>query len=162
MTEQRMRARNPRDSNQIETNGFSNPATEAEFKKGSAALRSRRGDCWGCSFYAPLHDHVGLCCCRKSRHYLETVFELFVCKDLVAENWGSHSFWDNPTAHFYQPDLVNHFIALYQMLARSEELLGREDRQEVKAARTYLLALKKAWEESPSPLKDRFLFDQVS
>ena len=88
--------------NEIRTDGFSNPKSEALYRnrwKGEPELQRQYelgAQCGWCSFFAPLNSDYGLCCHKKSRHHLETVFEHFTCPVLVKENWDSHSFLEDP------------------------------------------------------------------
>ena len=84
--------------NRISTNGFSNRESSLLYRQewpNEPKLRQQylRGDqCGGCSYFAPLNEDWGICCCRKSRHHLETVFEHFIRPAYVGEGWGPHSF----------------------------------------------------------------------
>ena len=80
-------------ANRIFTEGFSNPATSGLYHK--RAPLDGRIQCGGCSFYAVFNSDWGLCCYRKSRFHLETVFEHFGCERHVSESWESHSFQEN-------------------------------------------------------------------
>lgn len=88
-------------TNQIITNTWSNPSSEALYKsqwENALAYRElyENGEqCGGCSFYAKFNADWGLCSFQKSTHYLETVFEHFTCPVTVQEGWGSHSFTEN-------------------------------------------------------------------
>ena len=84
--------------NRISTNGFSNRESWLRYHQGWPAepkvrQQYQRGEqCGGCSYFAPLNADWGVCCNRKSRHHLETVFEHFTCPRYVGEGWGPHSF----------------------------------------------------------------------
>lgn len=79
------------DTNKVFTKGFSNPDTMHLYKLSDIDGRIQ---CGGCSFYAQFNLDYGLCCYRRSRYYLETVFEHFGCDRHVSESWQSHSFTD--------------------------------------------------------------------
>lgn len=93
-------------ANQIVTEGWSNPTSEALYDRAwpdepdvRAAARERGRQCGGCSFYAPFNADYGLCCHPKSRHRLETVFEHFSCPARADESWGAHSFDERVEFH---------------------------------------------------------------
>ena len=81
-------------ANRIFTDGFSNPCTGDLYHE--RAPIDGRIQCGGCSFYAVFNSDWGLCCHRKSRFHLETVFEHFGCERHVSESWESHSFQEHP------------------------------------------------------------------
>ena len=87
--------------NIIIENGFSNPETSHLYDKiaaGKHSLSQRYSSgiqCGGCSFFAPLNSDYGICCLKKSQHYLETIFEHFVCEAQIEESWEYHTFTDN-------------------------------------------------------------------
>ena len=88
----------PGNRNRLVLLGFSNSATEKLYRlnwPGEADVRALHADgrqCGGCSFFAPFDSDWGLCCQRRSRHFTETVFEHFACRETVQEGWGGHSF----------------------------------------------------------------------
>lgn len=88
--------------NHIITETWSNPASESLYvddwpEEVDLAERRLEGDqCGGCSFFAPFNEDFGLCCHPGSRHYLETVFEHFICPCYRGEGWGPHSFSTDP------------------------------------------------------------------
>ena len=85
-------------TNQIITNGFSNPNSKRMYESAwpdEPMLKQRcenGAQCGACSYFAPLNEDWGICCHKKSRHHLETVFEHFTCADYANEGWGPHSF----------------------------------------------------------------------
>ena len=83
--------------NRIYISGFSNPETGQTYRR-IGHIEDRK-QCGGCSFYAPFNLDWGLCCFKKSHHYLETVFEHFGCKACVYESWEAHSFSECPEHH---------------------------------------------------------------
>ena len=92
-------------TNNIVTNAWSDRKSETlyttQWPDEPALLpQYENGDqCGGCSFFAEFNADWGLCCNRKSRHYLETVFEHFTCATYVREGWGPHSFTEAPEFH---------------------------------------------------------------
>lgn len=84
--------------NQIITDDFSNPRSEALYRAewpDEPEIFAQYEDgqqCGGCAFYAPFNADYGLCCNTTSRHVLETVFEHFTCPSHVNQGWGAHSF----------------------------------------------------------------------
>lgn len=139
--------RNPKDRNVVETEKFSNPDTDAVYRQGNPRMRDRMWDCLCCSFYAALNEDFGVCCFPKSQYHLETVFEHFVCDDIVYESSSEHSFTEDRARHFSHEGLMARLIGLYQILARSRASLRREDLQAFLAAEACLLGRKRAWEE---------------
>lgn len=91
--------------NRIVTDYWSNPASrelyEANWPDEPACRKqSYYGQqCGGCSFYAAFNTDWGLCAHRKSRRYLETVFEHFTCPTQVPEGWGPHNFSEDTQDH---------------------------------------------------------------
>lgn len=87
-------------SNRIATTRFSNPSSRRRYRDGwpgedQCSDQHFNGlQCGGCSFFAPLNEDWGLCCFKKSRHFLETVIEHFTCPQYQHESWTSHSFKD--------------------------------------------------------------------
>lgn len=87
-------------TNHIAEGQFSNSASEALYRddwKGEPRVKRLYEDgaqCGGCSYFAELNNDWGICCHRRGRHRLETVFEHFTCPAYVAEGWGPHSFSD--------------------------------------------------------------------
>ncbi len=86
-------------SNQIKTDGFSNPDSQRLMNEqwpDEPELRVQQSEdclqCGGCSFYGKLNFDWGVCCNQKSRHHLETVFEHFTCASIAHEGWNAHSF----------------------------------------------------------------------
>jgi hypothetical protein len=104
--------------NSIFTEGFSNPDTDAEYAKKTAGDRWIEHQCGGCGFFAPLNADYGLCCHRKSRLHLETVFEHFGCERHVNEGWDAHSFHEHAAPRLDREDLLS-------LLARCERELSR-------------------------------------
>lgn len=95
--------RNTRNQNHIVTEGFSSEETERIYQKidrGDAPLAQqyREGrQCCVCNFFAPLNADWGICCYKRSPHYLETIFEHFACLAYVPWEEGdgrSHTFSD--------------------------------------------------------------------
>lgn len=89
--------------NRVRTDGWSDPASRRLYEDrwpGDPESRDRyaRGECGGCTFFAPLGTDWGLCARPSSRHHLETVFEHFTCPAQVPEGWG-HSFSADPDDH---------------------------------------------------------------
>lgn len=89
-------------ANHIVTDRWSNPDSERRYREGwpeepaLAAQYSGGNQCGACAYFAPFNADWGLCCCSRSRHVTETVFEHFTCAAYVAEGWGAHSFTDAP------------------------------------------------------------------
>ena len=76
-------------TNHIVTHGFSNAQSEDLYHKKwpndptPRELYRSGMCCLGCNFFAPLNEDWGICCYRRSNHYLETIFEHFVCGAFV-------------------------------------------------------------------------------
>jgi len=91
--------------NQIVTTNWSNPQSEQLYQlrwpdEPDVRTACEEGQqCGGCSFFAEFNADWGLCCHAQSRHFLETVFEHFVCPSHVNEGWGPHSFSVEPEFH---------------------------------------------------------------
>jgi hypothetical protein len=91
--------------NQIITDHWSNPASEALYKSQYVTAPLYREEiektheCLGCSFFAAFNADWGLCTFEKSPHHLETVFEHFTCPAFVFEGWGPHSFTEDTRFH---------------------------------------------------------------
>ena len=81
-----------KNKNVIWPNGWSNLNSKKLYERGwpsEPQVKKQCDDgfqCGGCSFYAVFDADFGLCCYKKSRHYLETVFEHFTCPDIVYES----------------------------------------------------------------------------
>jgi hypothetical protein len=92
-------------TNRVVTSGWSNHASFRLYSRGwpdEPKTRKAYEDgkqCGGCSFYAGFNEDYGLCCNRKSRHHLETIFEHFTCPSFVHEGWGPHSFTEHREFH---------------------------------------------------------------
>ena len=92
-------------TNRVFTKGWSNQASYRLYSRGwpndpqTRQAYENGKQCGGCSFYATFNQDYGLCCNRKSRHHLETVFEHFTCPAFVHEGWGPHSFSDRQELH---------------------------------------------------------------
>lgn len=85
--------------NEIITDGWSNEQSKSLYENewpDEPAMKVQATEdclqCGGCSFFAPFNADWGLCCHRRSRHHLETVFEHFSCPEFEDEGWGPHSF----------------------------------------------------------------------
>ena len=75
--------------NRIVTDGFSRRASEKLYRarwpddpESRARYETGRA-CCSCAFYSDFNEDWGLCHYRRSRHYLETVFEHFTCPSYV-------------------------------------------------------------------------------
>ena len=88
-------------TNTISTDVWSNPESERLYSSHwpedpELYQQYENGrQCGGCSFFAEFNEDWGLCCHKKSRHHLETVFEHFTCPSYVHEGWGPHSFTED-------------------------------------------------------------------
>lgn len=85
-------------NNKIFTDGFSNPQSYQRYSKNwpgepDIAKKCLNGfQCGGCGWFATFNEDWGLCHCKRSRHYLETVFEHFTCSKQKEEGWDrAHS-----------------------------------------------------------------------
>ncbi len=98
----------PGNRNRIVSQGFSNSESEKRYRLNWPAepevlANYRAGrQCGGCTWFAPFDSDWGLCCCPKSRHRLETVFEHFSCAEQDNEGWGAHSFEAGQSRRAYQ------------------------------------------------------------
>jgi lactoylglutathione lyase len=78
-------------SNRFTTSAFSNPKSRLSFDRKwsdepQVLKKYEHGEhCDGCAFFTPFNAEWGLCCHRKSRHHLETVFVQFTCPNYVQE-----------------------------------------------------------------------------
>ena len=90
-------------NNQIVTDKWSNPASEALFKshyESAPEYKEKQWEqCGGCSFFAKFNYDWGLCAFAKSPHYLETVLEHFTCPVTIQEGWGPHNFTEKKDFH---------------------------------------------------------------
>lgn len=75
-----------KNKNVIYTEGFSNLNTlkiyDSKYKDYPIAKKyyERGWQCFSCSFYGEFNFDWGLCCCKMSDFYLETIFEHFSCE----------------------------------------------------------------------------------
>jgi hypothetical protein len=101
--------------NHIITDRWSNADSERLYRAGwpdEPALKRKYEQgrqCGECSHYGEFNADYGLCCCSKSRHFTETVFEHFTCPSFFSPSW---------------PDLdvvptEQELKALYEILSRS-------------------------------------------
>lgn len=73
--------------NEIVTDGFSNPISEAAYfsdYRQEPRLRILPAQCFQCRFYVELNADYGLCGNKLSRHWLETMFEHAKCMSFKA------------------------------------------------------------------------------
>src|SRR5260221_7733410 len=96
-------------TNQIVTDRFSNPASEAMYHtqwrdepETAENFYLNGKQCGGCSFYAKFDSDWGLCCHPDSRHRLETVFEHFTCPSYEDEGWDAHHFLTTKMREFFE------------------------------------------------------------
>jgi hypothetical protein len=134
--------------NRIITRAFSNPESEKKYHslwEDEPDLRDnfyyKGRQCGGCSFYAVFDEDWGLCCHKKSRHHLETVFEHFTCPVQVNEGWDAHSFIDfNAT-----PELRKW---LQLQFAIPEDVYDRAQKvAEERGDEVYMVILEVLWQE---------------
>ena len=124
--------------NKIFPSGFSNSMTEQEYCKKNENGNCIENQCGGCSFFAPLNSDYGLCCYKKSRFWLETIFEHFGCEKYVHEGWGVHSF-DDDTFHLNKDDMLTLLIECEKAFSCNKTTLTKQNRYIHLKVRDFLL-----------------------
>ena len=116
-------------TNKIKRYGFSNPKTYEEYLNKTKDGKWIENQCGGCSFFAPLNSHSGICCYEKGRFYLETVFEPFGCEKHVYDGygWESHSFDDNIN-HPTNEELLDLLIECEKAFSCKKTALSKQNR----------------------------------
>jgi hypothetical protein len=82
-------------TNRIVTSDFSNADSKSLYEKKwpenpVVAEKHRMGEqCGACACFGELNEDWGICCNRKSQHYLETTFEHFTCAEQINAGWNN-------------------------------------------------------------------------